>query len=109
MNTVVQVLGWSLLLLGGVFTVITGIGLHRFADSYARLHVAGKAATLGVVATLVGAAALLEDTGGSLRLLLAGAFLLVTTPAGAQALAGSSYRGNVPMSDETRHVAVDEG
>lgn len=108
MSALVDAVGWTLMLVGAVFALLTGLGLHRFHDSYARLHVAGKAATLGVVSTLVGAAFLLEDTPGRFTLLLAAVFILITSPAGAQALGGSATRGGTPTADDTIAVPLED-
>lgn len=82
-------LGWALMVLGALWMLLASIGIHRMSTAMSRLLVAGKAATLGIVALLVGAALVLQDPGGSALLVLAAAVLLITTPAGAQALASA--------------------
>ena len=47
MDTALDVLSWILLLGGGAFAVVGGIGLLRLPDMFSRMHGAGITDTLG--------------------------------------------------------------
>ena len=96
---------WS----GVFFMIVTAIGLLRLPDFYARLHVASKTETLGLVLIMVG---LGMHAGASLvfvKLLLAAAFILVAGPASAHLLARAAVRlGQQPWTRETRPAQASE-
>ncbi len=76
-----------LLVTGGVFALIGGLGLIRFPDFYTRLHAGGVTDTLSPLLIVAG---LILQSGGtilSLKLLLILLFLLFTTPTASHALA----------------------
>lgn len=84
---IVQGLSWILLLTGGVFGVIGGLGLLRFPDFYTRLHAAGVTETLCAILIVLG---LILQAGFSLltiKLILILLFLLFTAPTASHALA----------------------
>jgi multicomponent Na+:H+ antiporter subunit G len=86
-ETVINVLSWILLLTGGAFGVIGGIGLLRFPDFYTRLHAAGVTETLCAILIVLG---LMLQSGFSLltiKLVLILVFLLFTAPTATHALA----------------------
>lgn len=77
----------ALLLTGGVFGILGGIGLLRFPDFYSRLHAAGITDTLCALLIIAG---LLIQAGLSLisiKLMLILLFLLFTAPTASHALA----------------------
>lgn len=83
-DTVIAVL----LLAGSGLSLIAALGLHRFADAYARLHAATKATTLGL-ALVLGSAILAHGTDGKeIATLL---FVLLTAPVGAHMVAKAMY------------------
>jgi multicomponent Na+:H+ antiporter subunit G len=79
-------------------------GVRRMPDVYTQLHATSKAVFLGVIAILV-ASAVSGDPAIILRLVLIGAFLLLTTPVSAHVVARAAYRRREPM---TTPGAVDE-
>lgn len=81
-----DILSGILLLVGGAFGFIGGLGLHRFPDFYTRLHGAGITDTLCAICI---AAGLVLQSGVSLltlKLLLIVLFLLFTAPTATHAL-----------------------
>ncbi|WP_108664658.1 cation:proton antiporter [Euzebya rosea] len=90
-------IGWAVMLVGALWMLLAAIGIHRMGSTLSRLLVAGKAATMGIGAVLVGAAVVLQDPAGSGLLVLSALVLVVTTPAGAHALA-RSVRGVSPVA-----------
>ena len=76
-----------LILLGAAFFLIASIGLWRLPDAFARLHAGTKAASLGVLLLLVGAALRFHD-GASLVLIGVTLLLVfVTAPLAGHAIA----------------------
>ncbi|MEY9214006.1 monovalent cation/H(+) antiporter subunit G [Thermobifida halotolerans] len=92
-------------------TVVAGIGLLRLPDAYSRLNAVTKAATLGVVLTLIGVAALMPSWWGAAKTLVAVVLQLTTSALGGFAIARAAYRSRVPLSPETRYdqLAEDAG
>lgn len=97
----INILSGLLLLAGGGFAVIGGLGLLRFPDFYTRLHAGGVTDTL---APLLIVAGLLLQSGLSLlslKLLLILLFLLFTTPTASHALARAALAEGVePVTDK---------
>jgi multicomponent Na+:H+ antiporter subunit G len=80
----------GLILLGLLILSIAIYGIIRMPDLYTRLHGASKAAFLGVLPFLL-AATTVGDPAIIFRALLIGAFLILTTPVAAHAIAHAAY------------------
>lgn len=78
----------ALLLIGAAFTLVAAFGLVRVRDSFSRLQVATKSATLGTTGALLGS--LLFHGWGWEELLVIG-FLFLTAPVGAHMLAKAMH------------------
>lgn len=85
------------ILVGTFFILSSSIGINRFPDVYTRLHAATKAPTLGIASVLIGAFIFLYGTKGifSGKLLLAIAFVLLTSPVGGHMLSRAAHRVGV--------------
>lgn len=92
-----------LIVIGTIFSFLSGIGLIRFPDVYSRAHAASKSASLGVLATLFGTFLyfLLKDEYISIRLILGILFVFLTSPVVAHLVNRSAYRSNVPLAKES--------
>jgi multicomponent Na+:H+ antiporter subunit G len=100
MAEVLTVLSWILLLAGGVFALIGGVGLVRFPDFYTRLHAGGITDTLTALLIVGG---LVLQSGFSLltiKLLLILLFLLFTTPTATHALARAAIADGLQPDDD---------
>lgn len=95
----------TLILLGAALSVIGGVGLQRFPDVFARLHVATKPATLGLVLILAGAAFRVGSTGDAAKLLLVLILQFLTAPIGAHMIGRAAYRAGTELSPDT---VIDE-
>jgi multicomponent Na+:H+ antiporter subunit G len=97
MELVLLVLAWAFLLPGSVFSVIGGIGIHRFPDLYSRLHAAGINDSLAAPLVLIG----LMFCGGGLlvtfKLLTVIVLLYLTSPTSTHALAKAAYFGGIKI------------
>ena len=90
-----------LMALGAAFTLLAGIGLHRFDDVFARMHAAGKASTLGLLLILLGAALRLATFGQVLKIGVVAALAVVTIPAGVHVIARAAWRAGTELADAT--------
>ncbi len=102
MEVLVDMASWVLLVSGGGFCMVGGLGLLRLPDVYARMHAAGITDTLGAGLILAG---LMLQSGFSLitvKLILILVFLLFTSPTSTYALANAAYRrGHAPRLGDT--------
>ncbi len=79
-----------MVVLGLLVTTLGVIGMVRMTDVYTEAHAAAKAVVYGVVAFL--AASLAAGEGAiTARAVLVAAFLVLTTPVGAHAIARAAY------------------
>lgn len=98
METALDIVSWVLLIAGGVFAMIGGLGMIRLPDVYARMHGAGITDTLGAGLILAGLMIQAGLTLISVKLLLILIFLLYTSPAATYALANAAFsRGLEPL------------
>ena len=92
----------ALLIAGGFFCLVAGIGIARLGDVFCRMHAATKAGTLGL-ALICLAAMLLADTWGQvLEALFVFLFMIATAPIGAHLIGRAAYRTRVPMDPATQ-------
>lgn len=90
-----------LMAVGAAFTLLAAVGLHRFDDVFARMHAAGKAATLGLLLILVGVAFRLNELGQLLKLGLVAVLAVITIPAGVHLIARAAWRAGTELSEST--------
>jgi multicomponent Na+:H+ antiporter subunit G len=86
---------------GALLMLLSGVGVLRLRDLYARMHAATKASTLG--ALLVGFAGIIGLDGGRSKLVLAVVFLFITGPSSAHLVARAAYRAEGVDIDVERH------
>ena len=94
-----------LLVAGGAFALVAGIGLFRLPDVIIRMHASTKAGTLGAGLILAAVAVHYGGPAIALRALATIAFLLITAPVSAHMIGRAAYRTGVPLSE---HTAVNE-
>lgn len=94
-----------LLVSGGAFAFIAGLGLVRMPDVYIRMHAATKAGTLGAGLILAAVAVHFAEPAITVRALVAIAFLLLTAPVAAHMIGRAAYRTGVPLWERS---VVDE-
>ena len=87
----------GLLVGGGLFAAIAGLGLLRMPDVYIRMHAATKAGTLGAGLILAAVAVHFAEAGITVRALAAIAFLMITAPVAAHLIGRAAYRTGVPL------------
>jgi multicomponent Na+:H+ antiporter subunit G len=87
----------ALVVLGVLVMTIGVYGVFRMPDTYTQLHASSKAVFLGVIALLVASAAT-GDPAVIARVVLIGAFLILTTPVAAHVIGYAAYRGDERMA-----------
>jgi len=101
-ESLVDILSWICLLLGGAVGIIGGLGLVRLPDFFTRLHAAGVAETLCPLLVVLG---LVLQSGLSLltlKLVLILLFLLFTAPTATHAVARAAVIDGIePETDDT--------
>jgi len=93
---------------GAAFSLLGALGVVRLPDVYSRMSATSKAATLGAVALLLGAAAHFEDGALLARALATAAFLFLTAPVAAHQIARAAYRTGTPLWSGSRFDALAE-
>jgi multicomponent Na+:H+ antiporter subunit G len=92
-----ETIGYVLIGIGVAFDLAGTIGLVRLPDVYNRLQAATKCVTLGTCLILVGVG-ICAGTGEMIsKTLICAAFVLLTSPVGAHALARGAHRGGVRL------------
>ena len=91
MNTVFDVLAAALMLIGCTLALIAAIGMFRMPDTYSRIHVATKPATLAVVCTVGAAVLLVPGPAASTKLLLAVALQFWTAPVASHMIGRAAH------------------
>lgn len=94
-ETVLSVVSWVCLVVGGFLGISGAVGLLRFPDFFTRLHAAGVTDTLCASFIVLG---LMLQSGWSLtlvKLLLILLILFLTSPTSTHALAKAARHGNL--------------
>lgn len=115
MHLFLDILSWILIVVGGVFAILGGIGLLRMPDFFTRLHAASLPDTMGVMGLLGGL--ILQAINGAdwmsaVKLAMIVVFILFTSPVATHALARAAIsRGQYPdpVDDLTDGAALDDG
>ena len=93
----VEILMAALVLLGGFFCFVAGLGVLRLPDVLIRMHASTKAGTLGSGLILVAVAIYFADTATTTRAVATILFLLITAPVAAHMIGRAAYRSGVPL------------
>lgn len=98
MSVVADTISWLCLVIGGIFSVIGGVGLVRMPSFFTRMHAASLVDTLGAGLILAGLMVQAGLTLVTLKLAVIGMLLLFTSPAATHALAKAALaRGVDPL------------
>ena len=95
---IVDILSWSLLLLGGGFVFLGGIGALRLPNFYRRMHAASLTDTMGATLILVGIMLQAGLSLATLKLIAILMFLLMTGPTATYALANAALLSGMKPS-----------
>ncbi len=105
LESILDVVGAVMILVGATFTLTAAIGLVRLPDVLNRMHAASKPQTLGFLLLCGGLAVVLRDPGATTLLALAAGMQLVTAPVATQMMGKAAYRTGQFRSDI---VVVDD-
>ena len=98
MNALVVVL----LAAGGLFLLVSTVGLLRLPDFYSRTHAAGKSETLGSILVLGGMALHNGFEHSSLKVLVILGLVAVASPAAVHALTRAAVRSGLEFWSRAR-------
>ncbi len=94
-----DVIGIIFIAIGLVFDFFGCLGLVRLPDVYNRLQASTKCVTLGTCSIMFGVFIMLGVTAAGIKTLLCIAFLLLTAPVSAHALARGAHRSGVRLCE----------
>ncbi len=87
---ILDLASWVLLMLGGFFVLVGGIGALRMPDLYTRMHAASLTDSLGSILIISGVILQAGLTLAAVKLAAILIFLLFTSPTAANALASAA-------------------
>jgi multicomponent Na+:H+ antiporter subunit G len=93
----IEIVAGLLILAGGAFGVIAGIGVLRMPDIMIRMHASTKIGTLSSALILLAAMLLFADVGVTVRAAAVFIFLLLTAPIAAHMIGRASIRAGLPL------------
>jgi len=94
-ETVLDVLSWGLLCLGGAFVLIGGIGALRLPGFYTRLHAASLTDTMATILIFTGMMLQAGFSLAALKLAAIMVLLLLTGPTASYALANAALQSGM--------------
>ena len=90
-----EYIGFSFITLGVLAFVVSAVGIVRMPDVYTRMHVGTKATTIGTILVIIGACFI--EPSWSLKLLLLGAFILLTNPLSSSVIARATHKDGLTL------------
>ncbi len=87
----------GLLISGGLISVLAAIGVLRLQDAFMRMHAATKSGVVGSGLILAGVAVADGTVSTAIKVGLAIAFMLLTTPVAGHLLARAAYISGSPF------------
>jgi multicomponent Na+:H+ antiporter subunit G len=94
-----------LLVAGGTFCLIAGVGVVRFRDVYTRMHASTKAGTFGLALIAAGTAIAATDWGEAVEAMAVFLFLIATAPVGSHLVGRAAFRSDAPEVPGTSRSA----
>ncbi len=92
LQTIIFYAGWVFIFIGGLFVLLSAIGLIRMPDTFTRLHAGTKSSTLGIAMSTIGVG--MVNTEWFLKLFILAIFFLITNPISSSVLARATYKNN---------------
>lgn len=96
-----DIISAALIVIGGGFMLLAGVGLLRMPDLFMRMQAATKAATLGAGCMLLAVAVHFGELTIVARALLVIAFVFLTAPVAAHMIARAAYSVGTPLWEGT--------
>ena len=104
---ITAVLSSLFLIAGAGICLLASVGVLRLSDFFLRMHAATKAGVVGCGLVLIGVGFAFPSLEMWVKVAVAVAFLLVTTPIAGHLLARAGYVAGVPMWGGTSHDDLD--
>jgi multicomponent Na+:H+ antiporter subunit G len=95
MALAIDLLSWALILTGGAFGIIGGIGLLRLPDFFSRIHAAGITDSMCAPCIIAGLMLQSGLTLVAVKLAFLIVFLFLTSPTASHALAKAAIHGGL--------------
>jgi multicomponent Na+:H+ antiporter subunit G len=92
----------ALVLAGGFFCLVAGIGVLRLNDVFARMHAATKAGTLGLALVCIAVMVVADTWLQALEALFVFLFMILSAPVGAHLIGRAAFRTRVPVDPKTQ-------
>jgi len=108
----IDIIGLVFITIGLAFDLFGCLGLVRLPDVYNRLQAATKCVTLGTCSILFGTFLIVGFNAAGMKALACIAFLILTAPVAAHAVARGAHRAGVRLSKESvidRYLGDKEG
>jgi multicomponent Na+:H+ antiporter subunit G len=106
MSAILDAASWALLVTGGLFVFIGGVGALRMPNFYTRIHAASLTDSMGSILILVGIMLQAGLSLATVKLVAILAFLLITGPTATYALANAALLSG--MKPEAAGVEDDD-
>ena len=101
MALAIDIVSAVLLISGGLFVLVGGIGVLRMPDLYTRMHAASVTDTMGALLVILGVTLQAGFTLASVKLAAILVFLLFTSPTASYALANAALLAGIkPKLDD---------
>ena len=96
-----EVFAAILMVIGGLFCLVSAVGMLRLPDTLMRMHAATKAGTVGTGLIVVAAAIFTNELGTTLKAIAVIVFLLLTAPVAAHLIGRAAYHRGIHLFDKT--------
>ena len=106
LSVIVDLLSWVLILIGGAFGIIGGIGLLRLPDFFSRIHAASITDSMCAPCIIAGLMLQSGFTLVTVKLAFLVGFLFMTSPTASHALAKAALHGGLEPG-KRHHPAVE--
>ena len=93
----IELVAYVLLGIGSACALIGAMGIVRFPDVYNRIHANTVVVVGGAIMTMIGAGILGGLSIFTLKVIVIAAFLFLTNPVGAHAIARAAHRSGVKL------------
>ena len=104
---ILDILSWILLVSGGAFVFIGGVGALRMPNFYTRMHAASLTDAMGAILVLLGMMLQAEGILVATKLAAILLFLLLTGPTASYALANAALISGVKTTLANRNAEAD--
>ena len=89
MGMINEIIGMTLMVIGGLYYILSSIGLIRMKDSFNRLQASTQSSTLGVFSILIGVG--IFNTDFLLKAIVIVIFIIIKNPIGGSSLARAAH------------------